>query len=136
MNASNYGAMGSATYDPKQFVLKALKKISLNNKNAVKFIELDNVVGIKERMINSIHLLEELDMMLNRDVQNSAVDRVSMHYQWIIKDFEEILDDLDNEKFNKTRYAEIFKLAEIDITAIYQGFFGMKDDYDTLDRDD
>ena len=127
MKASNYGVMGSSSYDPKQFVLKALKKIQLNNKNAMKFFESNDTEGIKERMINSIHLLEELDLMLNREVENPTVDRVSMHYQWLMEVFEEILTNLEEGTIKRERFDEIIETSDIVVNNLYEGFAGMRD---------
>ncbi len=135
MSSTNYGAMGAALYDPKQFVLKALKKIILNNRNSEKFYEQGDNEGIVGRMINSIHLLEELDMMLNREEENEAVNRVSMHYQWLMSVYESVIENVENEGLEKEKFEEIIKMADITLENLYEGFSGMRDDIDKKGED-
>lgn len=129
MSTTNYGAMGAASYDPKQFVLKALKKIQLNSRNAEKYFRINDTDGIRNRLINSLHLLEELDMMLNRDIENAAVTRVSTHYQWLMEVYEEIINE---DEIEEKKFIEIIEMSEIVIKNLYEGFAGMKDDGDDM----
>lgn len=127
MSASNYGLLGSATYDPREFVLKALKKVQLNNKNILKFLDSKEIENIGSRITNSIHLLEELDLMLNRETENSAVERVSIHYQWMIDIYEEMYELLNEDVLNRKRIDEIIEMTEATIENLYTGFAEMKE---------
>lgn len=127
MTTSTYGMLDSSSYDPKQFVARALKKIHLNNQNAIKYIKANDELGIKERLINSIHLLEELDMMLNREAENPTVDRVSNHYQWLMEVYEEILESLYDNSEETSKYIEKIESASVIVLNLFEGFSGMKD---------
>lgn len=127
MNDNYYGIIGSASYEPKQFVLKAIKKIQLNNKNAIKFIKMNEPGKAQERLINTVHLLEEMDLTLNRENENPIVDRVSMHYQWLMDVFEKIMIQLDEEDFSKEKIEKEIESTEITLQNLYDGFAGMMD---------
>ncbi|WP_456363802.1 hypothetical protein [Priestia aryabhattai] len=128
MNHSEYSMLGSASYNPKDLVLKMIKKIQLNSKNAKKYLEMSHFSAISERLINSIHLLEELDMSLNRNIENPTVERVSLHYQWLMQVYEEILESIDEDKFDEERFNEVIELADVVVTNLYDGFEGMIDE--------
>ncbi|MCK2000022.1 hypothetical protein MZM54_01315 [[Brevibacterium] frigoritolerans] len=127
MNDNYYGIIGSASYEPKQFVLKAIKKIQLNNKNAIKFFKMNESGKAQERLINTVHLLEEMDLTLNRENENPIVDRVSMHYQWLMDVFEKIMAQLDEEDFSKEKLEKEIESTELTLQNLYDGFAGMTD---------
>ncbi|WP_341285486.1 hypothetical protein [Priestia megaterium] len=128
MNNSDYSMLGSAFYNPKDLVLKMIKKTQLNSLNMRKYFKMENFEGIKERLINSIHLLEELDMSLNRDTINPTVERVSIHYQWLMQGYEEILLTIEEDTFNEDRFNQILEESDTVIDNLYEGFAGMRDD--------
>lgn len=127
MSTSNYGTMGS-TSDPKKFVLQLLKKVLLNNKNAVKFLESQDFLGIEKRFTNSIHCLEELNLGLNRENLNPAVDMVSAHYEQMINYFEELLSDIEQDLFDEERFNRVIEATDKILKNLYEGFAGMKDE--------
>ncbi|MGN5650519.1 flagellar protein FliS [Bacillus sp. Brlt_9] len=123
MNANYYGTTGYASFEPKQIVIKFMRKIILNNKNAIKLLENNDIEEYVLRLNNSIHILEELDLMLNRDTENPTVDRVSLHYQWMIEVFESIIDKSDDIEF----CLEQIKMTEPVINDLLEGFSEMRD---------
>ncbi|WP_088362415.1 flagellar protein FliS [Bacillus cereus] len=123
MNANYYGTTGYASFEPKQIVIKFMRKIILNNKNAIKYLENNDIEEYVLRLNNSIHILEELDLMLNRDTENPTVDRVSLHYQWMIEVFESIVDKTDDMEF----CLEQIKMTEPVINDLLEGFSEMRD---------
>lgn len=123
MNANYYGTTGYSSFDPKQIVIRLMKKIMLNNKNAIKFLKNNDVENFILRLNNSIHILEELDMMLNRDIENPTVDRVSLHYQWMIEVFESIVGKPDNIEF----CIEQIQITEPVLKDLLDGFSEMRD---------
>jgi len=130
--------LGSASYNPKDLVLKMIKKIQLNSLNMRKYFKMENFEGIKERLINSIHLLEELDMSLNRDNNNPTVERVSIHYQWLMQGYDEILSSIEEDNFNEDRFNEILELSDVVVDNLYEGFAGMREanEDDNVDRNE
>ncbi|MED2737532.1 flagellar protein FliS [Bacillus toyonensis] len=123
MNANYYGTTGYSSFDPKQIVIKLMKKIMLNNKNAIKFLENNDAESFILRLNNSIHILEELDLMLNRDTENPTVDRVSLHYQWMIEVFESIVSKPDDIEF----CIEQIQITEPVLKDLLDGFSEMRD---------
>ncbi|MGF7535626.1 hypothetical protein AAGG74_18390 [Bacillus mexicanus] len=126
MSTSNYGTMGS-TSDPKQFVLQLLKKVLLNNKNAVKFLDDQDYLGLEKRVTNSIHCLEELNLGLNRENYNPTVEMVSAHYEQMINFFEEVLLDIEQKSFEKEKFDKVIIATDKIIKNLYDGFAGMRD---------
>jgi flagellin-specific chaperone FliS len=123
MNANYYGTTGYSSFDPKQIVIKLMKKIVLNNKNGIKFLENNDAENFISRLNNSIHILEELDLMLNRDTENPTVDRVSLHYQWMIEVFESIVSKSDDIEF----CIKQIQITEPVLKDLLDGFSEMRD---------
>lgn len=132
LNSNLYGSIGAGFDNPRILVLKFFKKIVLNNQNAYRFIENENWEGVCERAINTIHLLEELDMMLNKNTNNEArlvTANVSKIYKWLISVFEEVLSIAENnDKIAPNKLVELIKSTETVIENLQEGFKGMKDE--------
>lgn len=132
MNSNFYGSIGAGYDNPRLLVLKFFKKIVLNNQNAYRFIENENWQGVCERAINTIHLLEELDMMLNKNTYGETrqvTARVSQIYKWLISVFEEVLSIAEgNDNIDSEKVIKLIKSTEPVIENLQEGFKGMKDE--------
>ncbi|NGY88959.1 hypothetical protein F6Y05_38945 [Bacillus megaterium] len=67
-------------------------------------------------------------MSLNRDIINPTVERVSIHYQWLMQGYEEILLTIEEDTFNEDRFNQILEESDTVIDNLYEGFAGMRDD--------
>lgn len=93
-----YGAAASASLDPRLFMIQACKKIVLNNENIIKFLKDESpddtkTRNIHARLLNSVRIIEEMDMLLNREVENAAVTNTEMTLQWVLREMESFRND-------------------------------------------
>lgn len=119
---NTYGVVDAMNYDPRTFMIKALKKCILNMKNAEKFIESKQLVGLEQRVINTMQLVQEMDCMLNREEENETVDRLGLLYDWLIRECEKVLEKKEPSNDLKT-IKEMIPIFE----DLLEGFEGMKE---------
>lgn len=93
MNMNNpYSMMGANLAGEEALAVKMLNKCILNTRNAINFYESGLNEMMTKRVINSLQLMQEMDMMLNRDIPNPLVDQVEALLVWVRGECEAVID--------------------------------------------